>query len=100
MKRVIVHADAEWEFLDAIDRLNGLRLGLGNDFEAEYLNLEADISARPGIGSPFGNSRYRFRLLRRFSHVIYYIEMRDVIWVMAIAHASRRLGYWRHRRTY
>lgn len=100
MKPVVVHADARRELLDGVDSFNAVHPGLGDDFEAAYIALEDDIAAFPKIGSPNGRSRHRFRLLRRFSYVDFFIETPAVIWVMAIAHASRRPGYWLRRKQY
>jgi toxin ParE1/3/4 len=36
-------------------------------------------------------------LLRRFPYAIIYVVTDDALMVLAIAHTSRRPGYWRHR---
>ena len=38
----------------------------------------------------------RFRL-SRFPYIVFYLELDDTIWVAAVAHTSRRPGYWRDR---
>lgn len=41
-----------------------------------------------------GTRRY---LLRRFPYIVVYREASSVIQVVAVAHASRRPGYWKRR---
>jgi hypothetical protein len=41
---------------------------------------------------------FRFFRVRRFPFVVYYAELIDAIWVVAIAHGRRRPNYWRKRR--
>ena len=63
----------------------------------EYESLEIDIAAAPGLGSPCGIRKARFRIFPTFPYSVYYIELTDKIAVMAVAHHRRRTGYWRRR---
>lgn len=36
-------------------------------------------------------------LLARFPYAMYYVPRGDEMLVLAVAHGSRRPGYWRHR---
>jgi len=40
----------------------------------------------------------RYRLLRRFRFILVYRQLEDGIQLMAVAHGSRKPGYWRRRR--
>ena len=55
------------------------------------------MSTAPDQGSPFG-WRYRWMAVRRFPYVLYY-EILDPyrVRVYAVAHTSRRPGYWLRR---
>ena len=35
--------------------------------------------------------------LRKFPFSIIYIDRPEVVWVVAVAHGSRRAGYWKER---
>jgi len=74
------------------------RTGLGLDLLGEVQKALGRIEENPSLGPPYKKTDYRFRLLRRFPYVIYYLELDDSIWIAAIAHASRRPDYWRRRR--
>jgi len=58
------------------------------------------IAATPDQGAPFRGA-YRWMRVRRFSYVLYY-EIIDPsqVRVYAVAHTSRRPGYWLRRRTH
>lgn len=70
--------------------------GLGRDFAVEVRRLcriiasspTAGVEVRPGI---------RRRILRRFPYLILYAHEADVVIVIAVAHQSRRPGYWTRR---
>jgi len=36
-------------------------------------------------------------LLARFPYSVYYLSRDDEVLILAVAHGSRRPGYWRHR---
>ena len=99
MKPVIIDRRARAELDQAIAWYEKQRSGLGLDFHAEVEKALARIEENPAGGSPYKNTDYRFRLVRRFPFVIYYLELDDSVWVAAIAHASRRPDYWRRRRS-
>src|SRR5687768_1379606 len=98
MRQLILHPEAQEEFESARDRYDAERPGLGRDFVIEVSRVLDQIRLYPKQGSPYRGKRYRFRLTDRFPYVIYYTEIGDTIWVPAIAHGSRRPGYWRKRK--
>lgn len=57
------------------------------------------IAAAAEQGSPY-QQNVRWMRVKRFSYVIYY-EIRDPypVYIYAVAHTSRRPGYWHRRRT-
>ena len=100
MKPILIDRRARAELDKAMAWYEKQRAGLGLDFHGEVDKALAKIQEDPRLGSPYKRTDYRFRLVRRFPYVIYYLELDDSIWVAAIAHGSRRPDYWRrHRRT-
>ena len=72
---------------------NALPLALLDDFErAVGLLLE-----HPGLGPIWRHGRRRW-LLTRFPYSLIYTVVGDEIRILAVAHHSRRPGYWRGRR--
>jgi plasmid stabilization system protein ParE len=66
-------------------------------FENEVNRALQLIAANPN-GWPVFQAPDRFFRLRRYSYVLYYrIVDPTLVLVMAVAHTSRRPGYWRRR---
>lgn len=71
--------------------------GLGGDFLAEIEHCFERIAAMPESG-PLVYGKFRRRVVLRFPYSVIYEILPDAILVVAIAHQSRRPGYWRQRR--
>ena len=97
MKRVIFHPEAEVEFLAAAEFYEAHRRGLGVEFIAEVRHAAGTLQRHPELGHPFSR-RLRRLLVQRFPYgLLYRIEAED-IFIVAVAHLSRRPGYWHRRR--
>ena len=96
MKRIVVHSEAELELWQAVEYYETKRVGLGLDLEQEVGRALVDIQKAPKR-RPARKHGTRYCLLRRFPYAIYYLELQDAIWVVAVAHTSRRPYYWRKR---
>ena len=84
------------EFLDATSYYEGAHAGLGHRFKDEvdrcvqWLNEHHDLYwVRPG--------GYRRINLRVFPYYIPFILRNDTIWILAVAHGSRKPKYWIRR---
>ena len=65
-------------------------------FESELHEAESAIRDLPNAWPPYDHGT-RHYLLRRYPFaVVYRVEMRRVL-IVAVAHGSRRPGYWRER---
>jgi len=96
MKQIIIHNDAELELWYAVDYYEDKRHGLGLDLEEDIRHALAEIQESPKLW-PQRKYDTRIRLLNRFPYGVYYIELKDQLWVVAFAHTSRRPYYWRER---
>ena len=101
MRALRIHAAAVEEAVEAAAWYEKERSGLGADFEnaleAAFDLLEQEIvplAPAPGIAGSRGVKRL---LLRRFPYAVVVREYDTEIFVVAIAHHSRRPGYWRDR---
>jgi plasmid stabilization system protein ParE len=65
-------------------------------FDAELDDAVNRTIASPGLGSPylFGT---RFFRVGQFPYLVVYTETPSLIRIVAVAHTSRRPGYWRRR---
>ena len=93
-------ADAEAEGQAAGQWYELRRPGLGGEFLAELIEgltaIERTPHRFPRINAK-GKREFRRYALSRFPYHIVY-EIRDgVVWVLALAHAHRRPGYWKKR---
>jgi plasmid stabilization system protein ParE len=91
------HPDAEAELVDAAEYYEARRPGLGKAFAGEVARTISLIREYPDAGSPVGASRRRM-LVGRFPYAIVYRRDPDSVVIVAVAHQSRRPGYWRGRR--
>jgi plasmid stabilization system protein ParE len=55
------------------------------------------MATAPDQGGLFGGA-YRWTRTRRFPYILYYLAEPGQITVLAVAHSSRRQGYWLRRR--
>ena len=97
MKPVEFHPAAFREARAAALRYESLRTGLGADFRAELAAALNRVQQNPQLYAAESGA-IRMCLLHRFPYSIVYEELADRVWVAAVAHQSRRPGYWKRRR--
>ena len=96
MKPVRYLDPAETEFLAEIAYLEDYRPGLGRRFYDEVKRAESFIAEFPEAAEEI-RPGVRKRLLRVFRYtLIYSIEPEELL-IIAVAHSSRRPGYWMDR---
>jgi toxin ParE1/3/4 len=94
-----LHPEAEADLRDAAefyrDRAgNSLSQSLLAEFE-QSINI---LLQHPGLGSPWRRRGRRRYLMKRFPYSLIYTVSSEEIRVLAVAHHSRRPGYWRGRK--
>lgn len=97
MKPVAFHPDAATEFDAAIRFYEKQLPGLGVDFRKDIEIAVQRIQTTPSRWSLYGKRTRRF-LIRRFPYLVIFRELSEEIIIIAVAHGSRRPGYW-HERT-
>jgi toxin ParE1/3/4 len=101
VKRLSIDPAAEEELRAVVAWYEIQQQGLGAQFFTEVGRLLDLILRHPGIGSPVPRMRAAYGarrvLFRRFPYFVVYRERSEDIHVIAIAHTSRKPGYWRHR---
>jgi plasmid stabilization system protein ParE len=93
MKPVIYHPLAESELVDSAKFYEGRREFLGETFLDLVDETIAKIRRNPEMGR-LGKSRMRSWKVRRFPFRIVYLLQPQRIWIVAVAHLSRRPDYW------
>ena len=96
-ERLEFHPEAGSEVVQA--HLWYLKLGesLGQRFLDEYHRSRDRVLENPR-SFPRTYKVYRYCLLNTFPYKIIYRLKGAIVYVLAFAHASKRPGYWRHRR--
>jgi toxin ParE1/3/4 len=96
VKRVIFHPEAEAEMVAAAEFYEGRSAGLGIDFIAQVERATRALVIYSRVGHRFSR-RLRRVLVHRFPYGLLYRVEPERIFLVAVAHARRRPGYWRHR---
>jgi toxin ParE1/3/4 len=97
VKRVIFHSGAELDLLSATSHYENQRKGLGREFRQEIEAAVARIRENPREFPSHTEPGTRKCLVRRFPYTIFFAELEDSLWMVAIAHHKRRPGYWSRR---
>lgn len=96
--RVVVEPEAERELLAARDWYAKRREGLGRVFVEAADEAVKRIAAWPNASTPVPGLPVdlgaRRVFLKRFPYAVVFIELGDVLSIVAFAHQRRRPGYW------
>ena len=93
MKPLQYHEAAEDELLMEIGYLELRAIGLGRRFFAEVRRAEQLIEQFPESATEILPG-IRKRILRKFPGSLIYTMEKDELLILAVAHHSRRPGYW------
>jgi len=94
--RFAFHPDAESEFDQAVAYYEARQSGLGLELADAVLATIAQILDYPEAGSSFSKNTRRC-LAKRFPYGIIYQIHEGTVRIIAVAHLSRRPGYWEDR---
>jgi hypothetical protein len=91
------HAEARVEFLEAVSRYETDVPGLGARFITETERCITLLLNAPLIGAPYDGELRRFPLDDGFPFSLIYTVRGEALFIIAVAHQSRKPGYWKHR---
>lgn len=97
MKPVVIHSEARVELDEAMAFYENRSRGLGLDLRSRIREAVLRIQGNPESWPPHKDTLFRKYFVDRFPFKVFYMELADRIWIVAIAHASRRPDYWRRR---
>jgi toxin ParE1/3/4 len=97
MKFIVIHTEARKELDGAIAYYERQNVGLGLDLLSQIEKVIGKIQQNPNLGTPYKIEGIRRYATQRFPYLIFYTELEEVIWVIAIAHAKRKPNYWKTR---
>jgi len=93
--KVELHPAADAEFAAQVEYYEDRQPGLGQRFYAEVVGCLDRIASHPT--GPRLRRHYRRVNLKVFPFYVAYVAKGELVWVLAVAHASRRPGYWANR---
>jgi plasmid stabilization system protein ParE len=96
VKEAIFHPDARAEMNESFDFYEARLDGLGLRFLLSVEQTVERISTHPEAGAPLAGE-FRKRIVSGFPYNVIYRVWQDYIYLVAVAHHSRRPGYWRER---
>jgi toxin ParE1/3/4 len=96
MPEIALHESADEEFKAAITFYESRQPGLGDAFFQRVSESFELILTQPLAGQILSDA-FRRRLIRQFPYSIVYRVEGDRIFVLAVAHWSRRPDYWKRR---
>ena len=101
MARVRILEEAADEAVEAAARYEEQRPGLGIEFAQSFHAaldlLEEEIVPLSNMPGEAGRAGAKRLVLSRFPYDVVVQQHRDALIVLAVAHHSRRPGYWRDR---
>lgn len=90
------HPEAKEELDGAVEYYEQCQAGLGLEFAEEVYAAIARIMQYPDAWSPLSKNSRRC-LINRFPYGIIYQIKSHTLRIIAVAHLSRRPGYWKER---
>jgi toxin ParE1/3/4 len=90
------HPEAEFEIIEAAAHYESEVPGLGERFGEEVERVIELLLENPKLGAAV-EGEIRHFVLRRFPFSVVYAEVGDILYILAVAHGSRRPGYWSER---
>ena len=96
MKPAIFHEEAEAELHGSVAFYEGRRRGLGADFQVEVQKAVEQIQKNPNM-FPLHRDDVRKCLVRRFPFTIFFQDLDEAVWILAVAHQKRKPDYWLDR---
>ena len=91
-----LHEAADAELSEAVGYYDWKAAGLGDRFLAEVKLATRSIEKYPEI-APAIDYGVRAKTLNRFPYTLMYVLDEDGIFIVAVAHQSRRPAYWADR---
>ena len=95
-RRIEYHEGASADVTSAVTWYQGRSPKAALDF-IEELRRASEVIREAPERWPIGKNKTRRFLLWRFPFAIIYSEQEPVVTIWAVAHGSRRPGYWAHR---
>ncbi len=98
MKPLVFDRGALSDLNDAASYYETQTVEAGERLQAKVDRAFQKLRANPQHYPRIGRTAYRKCPVPPFRYLIFFLERPDYIWIAAVAHSSRRPGYWRKRK--
>jgi len=92
----LFHPAAIEELESSVELYEARQKGLGLDLNSEVGRAVDAVLQSPQCWPIHAHGTRKY-LLRRFPFNLIYLELPDAVWIVAIAHCSRKPDYWKLR---
>jgi len=96
MADLVITSAAEEDFAEALRWYTERSERAAEGFEAEFERALESIGADP-LRFPYCDDRHRYFLMQRYPYQVIYREHQEQLFIIAVAHAKRKPGYWSKR---
>ena len=96
MKTADYHPDARLELIESALFYDARQTHLGSKFLVAVEACQSVIQRQPALGSPFDSGTRRL-MVKGFPFQLIYRDYDNAVFVLAVAHCSRKPGYWKER---
>ena len=93
----MVHSAARIELDEAMGYYESRARGLGLDLQKKVEQAVGAIQQSPESWPAHKRTGFRKYFVERFPFTVFYMDLPDLIWIVAVAHGSRRPDYWKRR---
>ena len=97
MRSVLIHAGAKAEWEEAADYYAACAPELARAFVAHVCESLDRIAKMPNAFPAYLQTRAQKCIVARFPYLVFFVQLKDVIWIVAIAHSKRKPDYWGDR---
>jgi len=98
LKHPDLHPEADLEISHALTYYQAhAPAEIVRDFDAGIVSAFIEIGKHPERFPRWHRTDVRKYILKRFPYLIFYVDYPECIRVLAVAHTSRRPGYWKTR---
>jgi plasmid stabilization system protein ParE len=94
--KVVLHPQADAEFLPAQQRYTDTSPPLGRRFYDEITSVFRRIIEHPHRYKQFDPPARRL-FANGFPYAVIYVARPDTLWIIAVMHVRREPGYWKER---
>ena len=97
MKDILHDPEAQCDIFAAVRFYEGCQQDLGARFLRALASTIQKIAERPESFAHYDDPPVRSCRIPKFPYQVLFVDDEEAVWIVAVAHLSRKPGWWRHR---